>query len=305
MSAAADKLKHSEQNNELGERDIVPRADLDFDLQSDTIPRHWLGGDPFKSRFFDAMSTLFPDGERFFIQCVRDYRDQITDPQLQAEVKEFIFQEAQHGKVHTDFNDRLHRQGVEVPSIVEGQLKILTWYRKHASRKYTLAQTAGAEHMTALMAHFFLDNPEVFEDADPRIRAMYFWHAIEEIEHKAVAFDVMQKVAKAGYFTRSLAMLNISLAFPFHVMMIMRHMLKVDGFSKSERRRMWRKGLVWMYGPGGIYAKMLRHYVSYYRPGYHPWDKGETRAFDFWRRAYQRSNGDPVAASDQLYTQGA
>jgi uncharacterized protein len=85
---------------------IVPRQNLDFGLDGD-IPKYWLGGDPFKTRFFDAMSTLFPEGEKFFITCVRDYRDQITDPHLQQEVKDFMRQEGAHGMVHTQFNDRL------------------------------------------------------------------------------------------------------------------------------------------------------------------------------------------------------
>jgi len=296
MSVAAASVTHF---------DIVPRSNLDFGLASDNIPRHWLAGDPFKTRFFDAMSTLFPDGERFFIQCVRDFRERITDPDLQAQVKDFIFQEAQHGKVHTDFNDRLHRQGIDVPQIVEGQLKILGWYRKHTSREYTLGITAAAEHMTALMAHFFLENPEVFDNADPRIRAMYFWHAVEEIEHKAVAFDVMRDVAKVGYWKRCLAMLNLSVSFPLHTLMIVRAMLKRDGYTAAERRKIWAKGLWWLYGPGGVYGKMLRHYISYYKPGYHPWDQGETRTFEQWRQAYQANGGDPIAASNQFLGQPA
>lgn len=286
-------------------RKIVPRENLNFGLQSDDIPRYWLGGDPFKSRFFDAMSTLFPDGERFFIETVRNYRALITDPEMAAQVKAFMFQESQHGKVHTDFNNRLHRQGINVPGIIAGQLKILAWYRKHTSTQYTLAVTAAAEHMTAMMAHFFTENPAVFEHADPRIRAMYFWHAVEEIEHKAVAFDVLQKIAKVGYCKRCLGMLNLSVSFPLHVLVITRNMLRRDGFKKSERRMIWIKGLWWLYGPGGIYAKMLRHYISYYRPGYHPWDKGETRALQAWRASYDQNGGDPIAASNQFVEQAA
>ena len=79
---------------------IVPREKLDFDLEGD-IPQYWFGGDAFKTRYFDAMSTIFPEGERYFISCVRDFRDDITDPQLLADVKHFMRQEGQHGIVHT------------------------------------------------------------------------------------------------------------------------------------------------------------------------------------------------------------
>lgn len=135
---------------------IVPRTEVDFDLGGD-IPRHWFGGDAFKTRFFDAMSTLFPEGEKFFITCVRDYRDQITDPELQQQVKDFMRQEAQHGRIHKQFNDRLQAQGIKVDNIEANTRNILNRIRKLMPASFTLAQTAAAEHMTAIMAHGFFE----------------------------------------------------------------------------------------------------------------------------------------------------
>ncbi|MAA76189.1 MAG: metal-dependent hydrolase [Salinisphaeraceae bacterium] len=282
------------------DREIVPRKGLDFHLREDDIPKYWFANDPFKTRFVDAMSLLFPEGEKFFIQCVRDYKDQVTDPKLLEEIRDFTFQEGQHSMVHIEFNNRVARQGVAVPEIMAYQKKFMAAIRRRLPKQYTLGMTAAAEHMTALMAHYFLGNPETFDDADERIRAIYFWHAIEEIEHKAVAFDVFQKVAKGGYFVRSLAMLHLTVDFPFHTFMIMRHMLKVDGFSREERLKLWLNGLVWLYGPNGIYGKMLVHYLRWYKPGYHPWDAGETAAFQRWRDAYARQHGDAIAATNDF-----
>ncbi len=56
----------------------VVRTQLDFKL--DQVPRFWFGGDPYLTRMFDALSLTFPDGERYFIECVRLFRDQIADP---------------------------------------------------------------------------------------------------------------------------------------------------------------------------------------------------------------------------------
>ena len=132
---------------------IVPRTKLDFDLQGD-IPKYWFGGDPFKTRFFDALSTIFPEGERFFINCVRDFRDQITDPVLQQEVKDFIRQEGQHGMVHDQFNNRLRAQGIDVDAIERFERKFFDGFmRRWIPKKHTLALTAASEHMTAIMAH--------------------------------------------------------------------------------------------------------------------------------------------------------
>ena len=278
-------------------RKIVPRKGPDFGLNGD-IPRHWFGGDPFKTRFFDAMSLLFPEGEKFFIQCVRDYRDRITDPQMQADVKDFIYQEGQHGMVHDAYNRRVAAQGVAVDHIEARMLKMLAFQRRNFSKKMTLAQTAAAEHMTAIMAHSFMADREMFAEADPRMRALYVWHAIEEIEHKAVAFDVMQKVAKIGYGWRMLGMLYLSIVFPLHTFLILAHMLRVDGVK--NRFRTWMRGLWWLYGPRGVMTKLLPHYLAYFKPGFHPWNEGQMATYTTWRRVFDQS-GDAIAAANALH----
>ncbi len=275
---------------------LVPRAKLDFDLGGD-IPRHWFEDDAFKTRFFDSMSTLFPEGERFFIECVRDYRDQVTDPELKQQVRDFIFQEGQHGMQHDAYNERLSAQGIRVDVIYERNLRVISWWRKWMPKKLTLAMTAAAEHLTAIMAHAFLGNRELFMKVDPRMRALYFWHGVEEIEHKAVAFDVMKRVAKVGYFTRILGMLLETLIFPFFTFLVMQHMFKIDGVRSPPRT--WLKGLWWLYGPGGIMIRLMPHYLLYYLPGFHPWQAGRMGGFDHWQKVY-RESGNPITASEAV-----
>ena len=98
---------------------IVPREKLDFGLDDPSIPKYWFGGDAFKTRFFDAMSLIFPPGEKFFMVTVRDFRDRITDPKLLQDIKDFNRQEAQHGMVHRQDNDRLRKQGIDVDSLTQ------------------------------------------------------------------------------------------------------------------------------------------------------------------------------------------
>ncbi len=277
--------------------DIVPRPGPDFGLDGD-IPRYWLDNDPFKTRFFDAMSLTFPEGEKFFIHCVRDFRDRITDPVLAAQVKDFIYQEGQHGMVHTRFNNRLKEQGIDVDGHLKFQKHLMfEVFRGRFSRKFTLGQTAAAEHLTALMAHGFFESG-LMDKADPRIRAMYAWHAVEEIEHKAVAFDVLTRVAKAGYFTRIFSFMFTTFSFPFHVFMIMNNMFKVDGLN--NRWRLWLKGLWWLYGWGGLYPRLMPHYLAYFLPGFHPWKFGDMEIYRRWTQAWEASSHDALAASDAL-----
>src|SRR5690606_26927805 len=193
-------------------------------------------------------------------------------PKLQQEVKDFIRQEAQHGMVHDQYNDRLRAQGIDVDRLENIEKYLLfDLMRKYVPKKHTLAVTAASEHMTAIMAHSFFERKEVLADSDPRMRAMYAWHAMEEIEHKAVAFDVMQKVAKVWYPRRVLAMLEVTLGFTIHALLVTRYMLKVDGFSRWQRLKMWAKGLAWLYAPGGLFLSVTGHYLQYFKPGFHPW----------------------------------
>jgi len=280
------------------QRPIQPREKLDFQLDTD-IPRFWNGGDPFKTRLFDAMSLTFPIGERYFISAVRHYRDQISDPKLLQEVKDFTRQEAQHGMVHTQFNELLERQGLNIgwtQSFLDAKFK---WQLQSWPKVLNLSYTAAAEHLTAMMCSTFFQREEIVGPFDPRIRAMYAWHSVEEVEHKAVAFDVLTKVAKAGYFTRIAGLVYFSIEYPIGVMYMMNRMLKDDGFGFFKRLGMWARGLWWLYKPGGVFMPALGYYLSYYKPGFHPWQHEEMGPYSVWMDAFERT-GDPIVAADKV-----
>ncbi|TAL17126.1 MAG: metal-dependent hydrolase [Aquabacterium sp.] len=282
-----------------GAQAIVPREKLDFDLDGD-IPRYWFGGDAFKTRFFDAMSTIFPEGERFFIVCVRDYRDRVSDPQLQQDIKDFIRQEGQHGMLHDCFNNRLKQQGIDVDGIERVQRWFIDFARKYNSKAFTISMTAAAEHMTAIMAHSFFGRREVMAECDSRMRALYAWHAMEEIEHKTVAFDVMQKTAGVGYLMRMLGMLQVSIGFPVNTFLVMRYMFRIDGFRWWQLPGLWARGFWWLYKPRtGLFSSVLGHYFSYLRPGFHPAQEGQTESYRVWLDTFN-STRDPIRASEAV-----
>jgi len=282
---------------------IVPREHLDFGLEGD-IPKYWMDNDPFKTRFFDARSTLFPQGEKFFITSVREFKDAITSIKLQQEVKDFTRQEAQHSLVHRQYNERLKKQGIEIDAInrqLEQRLFIDT--PKVTTPTQRLAVTSALEHLTSMMCTSFFERRELLDKSDARVRALYAWHAIEEVEHKAVAFDVLTQVAKAGYWQRNLAMLTVSFGFPVTVATIMNHMFKVDGFSRWQRAKMWARGLWWFYKPGGLFIPTLGYYLAYYKPGFHPWKVKEMPSYGTWLQTFERT-GDPIAAGNALHAAG-
>jgi predicted metal-dependent hydrolase len=282
----------------------VPREHLDFGLDGD-IPKYWLDGDAFKTRFFDAMSTLFPQGEKFFITSVREFRDQITDPKLVQDVKDFTRQEAQHSMVHNRYNERLKAQGVDIDDITQRmEDDLFGEANKRLTPMQRLAITSALEHLTSMMCTCFFERRDLLEKCDPRIRAVYAWHAIEEVEHKAVAFDVLDQVAKANWLQRNIPMFLITFGFPFTVARIMNHMFQVDGFTRGQRARMWLKGLWWFYKPGGLFLPTLGYYFSYYKPGFHPWKLREMPSYGTWLETFERTK-DPIAAGNALHAAGA
>src|SRR5207247_7794237 len=84
---------------------------IEFDYPVDELPRHFVSGDPAMSSVVAVLSSLFPEGEDFFVRSVRNYRDRITDPELKQQVAGFIGQEAIHGREHRTFNHGLHTMG--------------------------------------------------------------------------------------------------------------------------------------------------------------------------------------------------
>lgn len=280
---------------------IQVRMNLDFGLTTDDIPKYWMAGDPFRSRLVDAVQATFPDGERYFIASVMAYKNDVEDAELKAEMRDFAQQEGQHGRVHTDFNDRLARQGVNIKAFTKHTQKLTNYRLKHYSRSYNVALTAALEHFTAMLAELFFAKKYVMADADERVKAMLAWHAIEEMEHKAVAFDVMRKVAKVGYFKRCLAMTHATVSFMLFVMIAPWFMLKMDGLSFTQRVKQYAKGTGWMFGPRkGVFFRMLGMIAHYYRPGFHPNDLPNVHNYQAWLEGYG-DQADPMAASRAMY----
>lgn len=233
------------------------------------IAKHFHGGDPFLSAFFAAMSSVFPDGERFFIDSVRHYQKALKDPELIAQVKGFIGQEAHHGQEHEAFNDWLQEKGYPISDTLERVRNGLTLARQRLKPRQQLAMTLALEHFTAIMAHQFLSMPELSEQMDPELRELFMWHAVEETEHKAVAFDVYQQV-DGGYWNRVLMMVEITLLFWLAMSRITWRYLKADGTASLKRVA---GGIAWLLGNPGPLRKLVPDYLAYFRPGFHPWDQ--------------------------------
>lgn len=174
----------------------VPTRRISFEESLRDLPKHFaIDGDLIQSHLAGSLSAVFPDGEDFFVRSVRNYRDQVTDPALKRQVAGFIGQEAVHGREHRVFNDRLDQLGYPTKRferITRAGLKVR---ERIASPAANLAATAALEHFTATLAELILTNEEARDlFGDPEVRNLFLWHALEESEHKAVAFDVYKAI---------------------------------------------------------------------------------------------------------------
>ena len=289
--------------NALVQYHVAPivRSNLDFKLAD--VPRYWFAGDPFLTRMFDALSLTFPDGERYFIQSVRLFRDQIQDPDLKQRVADFIRQEAQHGIAHDKMNQIMKDQGMPVDQFIQRLNKVFKFELKYRSPQYNIAMTAAAEHLTALMAETFYGEKETLQDAHPYVRALFAWHAIEEMEHRDVAFDVMQQVGNVPEVTRKMALvLTTGLMFGFTLYRA-NVMLRCDGFNRTQRLKMNVRGLQWLFGKQGKLRKMQSQYRDWFKPDFHPSQHPIIAQYDVWLETLAQT-GDPIQAGEAFWQAG-
>ena len=156
--------------------------------------RWWMAGDPVGTAFYNALSATFPKGEAFFVESVRLFREG-APPKLEQEIKAFVTQEVMHSREHVQFNRRALEAGYDLTPLEER-----VEYRLSVTRArppiVNLAATMCLEHFTAIIAHHLLKNGRHLDRADPESAALWRWHAIEEIEHKGVAYDTWLHATK-------------------------------------------------------------------------------------------------------------
>ena len=281
--------------------DPVVRSKLDFKLED--VPRFWFAGDPFRTRVFDALSLTFPDGERYFIECVRLFRDKIQDPDLQARVADFIKQEAQHGIAHDKMNQLMKEQGMPVEQFTTTLKKIFRFELTKRSPQYNIAMTAAAEHLTALMAETFYSKRATLQEVHPYDRAVLAWHSIEEREHRDVAFDVMQQVGEVPEATRKFALAITTALMLGFTLYRANVMLRCDGFNGRQRLQLFRKGLPWFLGRKGILTTMKKEYLDWYKSDFHPSQHPVIHQYDVWVKTYEET-GDPILAGQAFWEAG-
>lgn len=244
----------------------LPVRRLRVDLSAG-FPRTW-AGDPWRTQYFNALSMSFPVGEQFFIDAVKAGVETLPGDQQPAwreVVRGFVGQEATHRFLHAQFNAELARQG-----LVNRWEGWATWRIRRAAHLHPrnhVAVTAALEHYTAVLAKAMLTHPAWLQGADPQLALMWRWHAVEESEHKAVAFDLYRAMGgterrRIGWF------LWVSVLFVMEA--TAQTVLNLHRAGELWKPRTWWLGLRWMLGPGGIVTTSLVPLLRYLRRDFHP-----------------------------------
>jgi hypothetical protein len=280
---------------------MVPTRRISFEESLQDVPRHFAAdGDLILSHLAASLSAVFPDGEDFFVRSVRSFRDQINDPELKRQVNGFIGQEAMHGREHRAFNDRLDQLGYPTKRFERFTKWGLELRERIAPPKANLAATAALEHFTATLAELILTNEEARAlFGHDEVKHLFLWHALEESEHKAVAFDVYKAI---GGTERMRVWTMNFLRFGFIAGMALQMIVSLLGdratYRRGNLRRSWRR-----FRRSPIMQRELWDQLKdYNRPDFHPDDRDTTELVEGWRAELFGAQG---TLNDKLATSAA
>lgn len=240
----------------------------------------WLDNNAFLTAVFNGMSITFPAGEKFFIDSVRHYADEVTDATLKEHIRGFCGQEGFHRREHQRYNETLCKvRGYDLDKL-EGKLTgRLDWARKNLSPLQNLAITVAIEHFTAVLAELLLRSDSIMNKADPTMRELWRWHAAEEMEHKSVAFDVYRAVGGSEGL-RTSVMKRASFFIGLELMRALLYILRKDG--QLLNFKLWRAGLVGLFGEEGAFSGGWAPYKEFYAEGFHPWQQDTQQLLVDW-----------------------
>lgn len=252
--------------------------------------RWWMDGDPVATAFYNALSATFPKGEGFFVESVRKFRDG-APPKLAEEIRAFTTQEVMHSREHVQFNKRALDAGYDLTALEEK-----VDYRLAVTRAkppiVSLAATMCLEHFTAILAHELLKDPRHLGSADAESAAMWRWHAIEEIEHKGVAYDTWLHATRdwprrKRWKVKAKVMLFVTRNFIVDRTEGTLDLLRQDGITgpKAWARMFW---FAWV--RPGMLRKIFGAWLAFFLPGFHPWNHDDRALI-----AAQESPGQPLS----------
>ena len=252
---------------------ITPR-DRRFGREA-TTPRLWHGGRVEATAIYNALSTTFPAGEAFFVESVRAFREG-APPKLAEEIKGFTTQEAIHSREHDAFNKRAVGSGYDL-SKLETQVEKRLAMTRSKPPIVSLAATMALEHFTAILAHQLLANRAHLEGAEKETADLWRWHAVEEIEHKGVAYDTWLHATRdwprgKRWKVKAKVMLYVTRNFVVDRTAGSLELMRQDGVTGLKA---WSRLLWYLWVRPGMFRKIGGAWLKFFLPGFHPWNEDD------------------------------
>lgn len=234
--------------------------------------RWWLNDDPIATAFYNALSVTFPKGEGYFIDSVRAFREG-TPPRLEKEINAFIKQEVIHTREHVAFNRHVVDQGYDIAPLERHVDEALALTRGRPQIA-NLAATMCLEHFTAIIANQLISNPKHLAGGDQAAADMWRWHALEEIEHKGVAYDTWLHATRdwsrwRRWKIKALVMVMTTIKFFSGRYKGIVELLRQDGMTGAGVK--WRV-IRYAFGNPGMARKVAGAWLAFFLPGFHPWN---------------------------------
>jgi predicted metal-dependent hydrolase len=262
---------------------------------TDDEPRFWYDNCESVTELFHALSGCFPEGEAMFVRAVSHFAkgkeaQKLMDKKLQRDVSAFISQEMHHSLEHEAYNRSIELKYKH--NMAERQ-KNMQNHRAFNDKHplWALAFTCSLEHITALLSHMLLGTKEghyVLSKMAPSHRNIWIYHAIDEMEHKHVAFDVYEKVAKGGYFMRAIIHIGtVIFFFTIQVFVVIRHLM--DNGSQFK----WRNYVDlfnFLFGYPGMLRLAIPQLLMYLKPNFHPNDVDDSSLIKEWSEKLKAAN---------------
>ena len=248
------------------------------------LPLTWIPGEAFASHMINVLHLLLPEGERWFVEVFSEALPLIQDEQLREDVIGFIGQEGMHASSHQGVLDYFDAHGLDTRPYVAQVATLfqrilgdrdLTGKAQEEWLVQRVSLVAAIEHLTAVLGDWILNSPALdAAGADETMLDLLRWHGAEEVEHRAVAFDVFQHL-DGRYHRRVLAYVFGGPALVWLWGQGVAHLMAADPTNDEKPRltslvRSAFKGLT----PG--YGLLIRSSWRYLLPGYHPSHEGDT-----------------------------
>ncbi|MDE1916464.1 MAG: metal-dependent hydrolase [Sphingomonadales bacterium] len=273
--SAGVKAQSTPDKEKLRPLHAISVRDLRF-LRHSEINRWWLGNNPVATAWHNVLSSTFPRGEAFFIDSLRHHCEG-TPPTLNAQIRAFIAQEANHSREHRLFNRHVETAGYDM-SAIDARLAEFIARTRAKSELVNLIVTTVLEHLTTIIARDLLGSPHLYAKADPEVMALWRWHAVEEIEHRAVAFDTfMHTTRRWGRFrrwrVRCVLAILVTRTFIAHRWRDTLELLEQDGITGWRARAAL---LTYLLVRPAMLMRILPGWLAFFRPGFHPSSHDDT-----------------------------